>query len=103
MINISFHPSAIIDVNLSQNWYGQESKMAADKFSLSIMKSIKNLEKFPLSFPTYFANIRRAVVHGFPYNIYYQLENYKIIILAVAHTHRDPLYLTDTLKLRNTN
>jgi len=100
MVKISFHPSAIIDISLSQNWYSQESTVASDKFSNSILKTIKILEDFPLSFPVDFLNIRKAIVHGFPYNIYYQFEKHEIIIIAVANTHRDPNYLKETFANR---
>ncbi len=100
MVQISFHPSAIVDISLSQNWYSQESDFLANKFSASIIKTIKILEDFPKSFPIDFLNIRKAVVHGFPYNIYYQFENHKITILAIANTHREPNYLKETLKNR---
>lgn len=101
MVDIVFHPSAIVDIRLSQAWHVKESKIVADRFSVSIMRTINSLEKFPYSSPICFSNIRRVVVHGFPYNIYYQFENDIIIILAVSHSHRDPTYINDTIELRN--
>ncbi len=95
MTEILFHPSAIVDIRLSQDWYSKESKTASDRFATSIIKAIKNLERFPYSYPICFSNIRRMIVHGFPYNIYYQFDNDRIIILAVSHAHRDPVYLND--------
>lgn len=100
MIKLSFHPSAIVDISLSQDWYAQESDFAANKFSSSLMKTIKILEEFPQSFPIDFLNIRKAVVHGFPYNIYYQFEKHEIIILAIANTHREPTHINKTIKHR---
>ena len=58
-MKIAFHPSAITDIRLSQNWYEQENKALGNRFSKS-----------------------------------------EITILAVAHTHRDPLFLSETVKFR---
>lgn len=99
-MKIAFHPSAITDIRLSQNWYEQENKALGNRFSKSALKTIENLQDFPLAFPIYFASIRRVRIHGFPYHIYYQFDNSEITILAVAHTHRDPLYFKRDSKIQ---
>jgi len=40
-------------------------------------------------------DIRRALVHRFPYGILYVPEQNQILIIAVMHLHRQPGYWQD--------
>jgi toxin ParE1/3/4 len=37
-------------------------------------------------------DVRRYLIHRFPYGIYYTIEDEVILIWAVKHLHRDPDY-----------
>jgi len=37
-------------------------------------------------------DIRRALVHRFPYGVLYVLERDRLLIIAVMHLHRQPGY-----------
>jgi plasmid stabilization system protein ParE len=37
-----------------------------------------------------FGDVRKAVVNGFPYCLYYREEPSQVRVLAVFHTSRDP-------------
>jgi hypothetical protein len=42
--------------------------------------------------------IRKCLLHKFPYKLLYSIEADHILILAVAHQHREPEYWTDRSK-----
>ena len=107
MADIVFHPSAIDDIKSSRDWYAQENKIIGERFLKSSLAIIESLAFFPYSFPLCFSNIRRAIVHGFPYHIYYQFDksetSTRIIILAVVHMHRSPSSINQTIEIRKHN
>jgi hypothetical protein len=41
--------------------------------------------------------IRRSLLARFPYTIVYGIDAQTIIVIAVAHTHREPRYWIDRL------
>ncbi|MGH9479727.1 MAG: hypothetical protein ACRD1A_10885, partial [Terriglobales bacterium] len=44
----------------------------------------------PRAFPTVHKNIRRAIMHRFPYAVFYGLDGATVIVLAVVHGRRWP-------------
>lgn len=43
------------------------------------------------------ADIRRAVIHKFPYLVFYTLDQQTVQILAVIHGAQDPAYINERL------
>jgi plasmid stabilization system protein ParE len=36
--------------------------------------------------------VRRVMLHSFPYGVIYEVRDRVVVIIAVAHTSRDPRY-----------
>lgn len=54
--------------------------------------AIEALEDYPEFGVDLGGGLRRMVVHRFPFNIVYAIEDEAIVIVAVAHQHRRPDY-----------
>ena len=46
----------------------------------------------PLAWPRMEENIRRVLVHRFPYGVLYSINNDRLHILAIMHLRRQPGY-----------
>lgn len=57
--------------------------------------SIERILRYPESYVLISPNIRRCLVKRFPYGIWYGIDAYKIINMAVARLHRNPNYWAD--------
>ena len=44
----------------------------------------------PDFYPVVWADVREALVPGFPYCVYYREEPGQVLVLSVFHTSRDP-------------
>lgn len=44
----------------------------------------------PKQFPQLEAEVRRALLHHFPYGVYFHEGSEDIVVLAVLHLHREP-------------
>jgi hypothetical protein len=52
---------------------------------------------FPLASKEIEPGIRKCLLSRFPYSVVYAIDEQLIIVIAVAHLHRQPLYWADRL------
>jgi plasmid stabilization system protein ParE len=87
---IVFRMEAQSEFDQAFDWY--ESKQPGLGIDLlnCVAEALKRIELMPESSVQVFEDIRRAVVHRFPYSVFYRIEESQIVVLAVFHTKRDP-------------
>lgn len=66
-----------------------------NSFKEEIESAARRLGRFPLAWSIERGEIRRCLVHRFPYKLLYSVESDHILIVAVAHQHRRPDYWID--------
>jgi plasmid stabilization system protein ParE len=57
--------------------------------------AIQDIAEAPDRWPIIRSNIRRRLVHRFPYGIMYRIDLDEVLILATMHLHRHPDYWID--------
>ena len=57
------------------------------------------MRSFPLAAVEIEPEIRRSLLARFPYALIYGMDDRTLIVIAVAHTHREPRYWVDRLGL----
>jgi len=62
------------------------------KFKSEVEKSISRIIEHPKAWTVERGEIRKALLHRFPYKILYSIEKDHILIIAIAHHHRKPDY-----------
>jgi len=60
------------------------------EFMQALDAHLARAAKFPLLAPVYLAKIRRQVMHGFPYGVFYEPQATRIIVVAVLDLRQDP-------------
>lgn len=78
------------DVIEAQRWYEQQQRGLAARFHEEFAATIKVLADTPLIYPEMYRNVRRTVVHRFPYLIWYREDDSIITILACTHGRASP-------------
>lgn len=73
-------------------YYEQKHFDLGKKFLFEYDFSVNKIQRFPYSFPKEYRNIRRCVVRQFPYVVFYIVRDYFILIIAIGHMRRRPLY-----------
>jgi plasmid stabilization system protein ParE len=76
-------------------WYDQQTDGLGRDFLDELDRAVRRMAAFPLSCPEIESGVRRCLLARFPYGVIYGLEGDKIIIVAVAHLHRQPRYWAD--------
>jgi hypothetical protein len=67
------------------------------QFEEQIKYSLLRVQQYPQAWPPERKEIRRYIVHKFPYKILYSIQADKIVVLF-AHLHRQPDYWIGRLK-----
>lgn len=85
-------------------WYDRQRSALADRFLNEFESALGRISASPLQFPVleYYrgpCEIRRALLHSFPYALIFLCRPEEIVVVAVTHTRRKPLYWLDRLEL----
>jgi len=99
-VQIVFLSEAEKDILDAHDWYESKRAGVGANFELCIEAALDNILLFPESSPKRFRNTRVAIVHHFPYGIYYTISGDIIFVVGVFHFKRDPKVRSGLLSKR---
>lgn len=67
------------------------------RFRDEIKQAVRRICEYPEAWTKKKEDIRRYILHRFPYKILYSIESDHIYIIAIAHCHRQPDYWVDRI------
>ena len=82
-------PEAQTEISEATHWYESQQFGVGKRFLTEIRQALHAISENPLRFPVIVENLRRALLHKFPYSIYFINETEAVEIIAVLHQHRD--------------
>ena len=94
-MRIELHPEARAEFRNAAIWYDEREAGLGDAFITDINVTLQLIAANPQMFPTWpgaAIGIRRAVVSKFPFVIAFEAPLDRILVLAIAHGRRRPLY-----------
>lgn len=100
-MNIRISKLAQLEIDDAVVWFDSQSQGLGTRFLDDIDRTLRRIVTFPLSCGEIETDIRRCLLTRFPYGIIYGIDNDKIIVIAVAHLHREPRYWIDRLSDAN--
>ena len=80
-------------VEMGEGFVGWEGKRAGwgDEFLTAVQSALDIIVTHPTRYPAIHRNTRRALVHRFPYQIFYRVYDDIVVVVACMHGRRDPL------------
>jgi toxin ParE1/3/4 len=60
------------------------------RFDAAVDRLLSRMASAPGQFPEIEPGYRRALVHGFPYGIFFTATEDEVVVLAIVHLHRAP-------------
>lgn len=87
---VRLRPEAEQDVADAAGWYEKQREGLGHEFLDEILTMLLSIADNPLMYPNVHRNTRRAIIHRFPFCVYYQLEDATIVVVAVMHGSRSP-------------
>ena len=76
----------------SVRYYELEYSGLGKKFKDEVRKAVKRIVDYPVAWSIERGEVRKYLLHKFPYKILYSIESDHILVIAVAHQHRKPDY-----------
>lgn len=83
-------PDAESDILESALWYEKQQSGLGARFRAELNSCLSRISDTPLQFPSIDREVRRGLLHHFPYGIYFLNEPNAIVVLAVLHLSRHP-------------
>ena len=83
-------PLAEADLEQAANWYDEEQAGLGSRFLSDVDQVFERIRERPQQFPEVSGDIRRALLHTFPYAVYFRETDETIRVLAVLHLRRKP-------------
>ena len=83
-------PLAEADLGDAARWYDDERAGLAERFFSDVDRTFARIRERPLQFPTVAGEVRRALLHTFPYAVYFRVSDQSVVVLAVLHLRRNP-------------
>lgn len=96
-MKVRFLSPAQSEVDDAVVWYDSQSRSLGTKFLDELDRTIRRIVAFPLASTIIEEDLRRCLLSRFPYGIIYGVDSDTVIVIAVAHLHREPRYWIDRL------
>ena len=78
------------DLKSSFEFYQNKSNLLAKGFIPQINKLFDKIAHSPFIYSPLHGNIRKANVAKYPFVIYFRIDSYRIEVLAIFHSRRNP-------------
>jgi plasmid stabilization system protein ParE len=69
--------------------YRAISHALSERFGEELERVYSYVSEYPEMYPVVYKNFRRALLHKFPYSVFYTVERFNILIVGVVHQSRD--------------
>ena len=83
-------PLAEADLEDAARWYEDERAGLAERFLSDVDRTFARIRERPFQFPTVGGDVHRALLHTFPYAVYFRASEEIVTVLAVLHLRRNP-------------
>jgi len=80
-----------LDIEAAVEWYEGEQFGLGLEFLVELRASYNRIIENPFKYQHLRSGIRRALLHRFPYAVYFAVEGDTIVVVAVLHAGRDPV------------
>jgi mRNA-degrading endonuclease RelE of RelBE toxin-antitoxin system len=91
-MRVIFLGPALRELHDAINYYELQVQGLGSRFKTEIDLARKRIAAYPFAWPIEKADVRKCLLHKFPYKILYIVQDDQITVLAVAHQHREPDY-----------
>ena len=92
-----FSALARLELDDAADYLELEFEGLGESFKAEVKLAAERISRHPLAWSVESGEIRKCLLHRFPYKLLYSIETDHILILAVAHQHRQPDYWIDRL------
>ncbi len=89
-LKVHLRPEAEADIEDAATWYERQREGLGQNFFDDVLIALDAISENPNIYPVVHRQTRRAVVHRFPFGIFYRVGEDSVVVLAVMHGSRHP-------------
>ena len=89
--------AASLELDDALAWYGSQSPVLERRFLEEIGKGRARIAEYPNAWHPLGEGVRQFRLERFPYGLIYVITASEIVVMAVAHLHREPGYWRDRI------
>jgi plasmid stabilization system protein ParE len=83
-------PEADAELKEARAWYDDIRLELGERFARAIEATVRTISENPLQFPVVHRERRRAGVRRFPYGLFFEVQEHRIVVIACFHGRRNP-------------
>jgi toxin ParE1/3/4 len=87
-----FDEEALAEFIATGRYYNEQVPGLGDEFVDEVEAAIGTILRDPMVWRIIEDDVRRYLIHRFPYGVYYTIESDVVVIWAIHNLHRDPDY-----------
>ena len=97
-MQVELHPEARAEIRSAALWYEERRPEWGDRFVGRLNETLNRIEESPAAYPLWPGTttapvpIRKAFLEQFPYLVAFETQPARLLVLAIAHAKRQPLY-----------
>ncbi len=93
-MSVTIHPDADAELRAAAQWYEDQQAGLGEKFLSDLLDAFIAIELHPIRYPRLVSvpshDLRRKMLEDYPYLVVYELQQKRLLIVAVAHGARKP-------------
>jgi plasmid stabilization system protein ParE len=89
-LEIRLRTEAEQDLADAAAWYEGQRQGLGHEFLDEVLTMLSSIAETPLIYPDVYKGTRRAVIHRFPFSVYFRAESVTIVVITVMHGSRNP-------------
>lgn len=95
---IRFHPEALKEAEIAQEWYADRSIVAAYAFVSELTTAVALIKEAPRMWPEFSSGTQRYPLPRFPFSLIYRIQADSLVeVIAVMHQKKKPGYWSKRL------
>jgi len=94
-MRVLFSALAKQELDEAADYLEREFDGLGSSFRIEVKLAAERISRHPRAWSIELGEVRKCLLHRFPYKLLYSIESDRILILAVAHQHREPDYWID--------
>lgn len=87
---VIIRPEAESDIEDAYQWYEAQRKGLGENFLLCVEEALARITRNPVIYSVVYKDIRRILIHRFPFGVFFIEGENSISVLAVLHARRNP-------------
>lgn len=91
-MKVVFSELARLEMDDAASYYETAFEGLGSAFKSEVRKAALRIAKYPHAWAAVGGDVRKCLLHRFPYSLLYAIEADHIFIIAIAHHHRRPTY-----------